>query len=113
MIDSLVALGAAMAGKSTVFQRLRMNQGLGFNDTERLRMRESIIRSLFNVFFEARWDFGIPEPTHNVQVCSQNSGAICCRTETYCADITSISKHWPTIAATSSVFGMMNAMLLC
>ena len=103
-----------MAGKSTVFQRLRMNQeGLGFNDTERLRMRESIIRRLIDVFLKAKWHCIFPEPIHNLQVCSQDSGPICYRTEEYCADTTSISKRWPTIAATSSVSGMMNAMLLC
>ena len=113
LIDRFVALGAAMAGKSTVFQRLRLNQGLGFDDTERLRMRESIVRSLFDVFFDARWQCGILEPFNIFKVCAQYSGPICCRTVKYCADTISISKRWSAIAATSSVSGMMNAMLLC
>ena len=112
LVDSLVVLGAALAGKSTVFQRLRMNQGLGFNDTERLRMRKSIIRSLFDVFLAARRHYGMPMPTHVLRVCSQDGGPICCRTKEFCADTTSISKRWPIIVVTSSVSGMMNAMLL-
>ena len=82
-----------MSGKSTVFQRLRMNQGLGFNETERLRMRNSIIRSLYNVFFEARRQCGMHEPTHIRKVCPQDSGPICCRTEKFCADTTSTSSR--------------------
>ena len=68
-----------MAGKSTVLQRLRMNQGFGLNDTERLRMRKSNIRGLIDVFAGAVMRYELPMPAHIHKVCSRDSGPICCR----------------------------------
>ena len=80
-----------MAGKSTVIQRLRMNQGFGFNDTERLRMRKSNMRGLIDVFAGAGMRYELPMPAHIRKVCSRDSGPFCCRKEISCADKTSIS----------------------
>ncbi|KAM0799849.1 hypothetical protein BDR22DRAFT_283020 [Usnea florida] len=60
----VLLLGAAMSGKSTVFQRLRINQCLGVNETERLRMRYIIILSLFDVLFEAKTHYKMQIPNH-------------------------------------------------
>ena len=82
-MSKVMASGAVMAGKNTILQRLRMNQDIGFCDTERLMMRKIIICSLIDVFHEGTMECRMPMAIQTIVGCSRDNGPICCKIEKF------------------------------